>query len=185
MTYADVFAGYEARREKLRDWLLRHYITEFGLRPGTLLDTGCGNGFWTDLFRAEGFDVRGVDLRADLIADARTKYPGIPFRVGDIEKRLVGYGRFDVVFARTLPQFYAPTLDRLPAVVANLLWHRADTGMLLLSIYSDGSGEDRGTLAAGPARHHPTTAYLDAVEAAGGTPGKVVRVGNYLQLAVQ
>lgn len=185
MTYSEVFAGYEAKRETLRSWARKHYLAEFGLRPGTLLDAGCGNGFWADLFRAEGFEVRGVDLRGDLIADAKVKYPGIRFATGDIEHRLVGYGRFDVVFARTLPQFYAPDLEPMRTVVANLLKHRAETGVLLLSIYSDGSGQDRPMLVNGVARHHPTTAYLDAVETAGGTVAKVARVGNYLQVAVR
>lgn len=189
MTYSEVFAGYEAKRDKLRDWARRHYLAEFGLDYGpgdTLLDAGCGNGFWADLFRDEGFDVRGVDLRADLIVEARVKYPGIRFVIGDIEKPLVAFGRFDVVFARTLPQFYAPDLGRMETVVANLLRHvRPDTGTLLLSIYSDGSGEDRPMLVDGVARHHPESAYRYAIDGAGGTVTKAARIGNYLQLAVR
>lgn len=183
MSYADVFASYEAKRGLLRKWVARHYIGEFEL-SGSLLDAGCGSGFWSGLFADAGLEVRAFDNRPDLVAQARQWYPEIRFSVADAEQPLRFMGKFDVVFARTLPQFYAPTLDGMTRVVENLLRHVKPGGFVLLSIYSDGTGQDRPTLSDGMARHHTDRALEAAVARARGKVTKRARVGNYLQLAV-
>lgn len=179
MTYADVFAGYEARRDTLRAWAQKHYIEEFGL-SGTLLDAGCGNGFWSGLFADAGLTVEGFDVRPDLADDARRKYPSIPFHVADAME-LLPFGRYDTVFARTLPQFFGPTLQPMTTLVANLERHVNPGGLLLLSIYTDGSGEDRPMMAGDKTAHMYSTPAL--MEAAGSR--EAVCVGNYVQIAVR
>ncbi len=183
MTYQDVFATYEAKRDQLRAWAAEHYISDFGLTSGKLLDASCGDGFWSGLFADAGFTVKGIDSRGDLIAEARRKHPDIPFSTRDMEKPLVALGKFDVVFVRTVPQFYQPTLERGQAVVANLLRHLNPAGVLLLSIYSDASGQDRPTVAGGVAHHHSDAVLLKAIGEVGRVT-RTVRVGNYLQIAV-
>lgn len=183
MTYADVFAGYEAKRGLLRKWVAKHYIAEFNL-SGSLLDAGCGTGFWSGLFADAGFTVRSFDSRPDLVAEARRCHMGIKFSVADAEKPLRFIGKYDTVFARTLPQFYATTFDGAERLTANLLKHVKPGGILLLSIYSDGTGQDHPTLSGGMARHHTDRAIAGAIARVGGRITKRARVGNYLQLAV-
>lgn len=60
------------------------------------LDLACGTGVLCGILQENGFDVQGMDLSADMIAEARKNYPGIPFDVAD----MVTYhpeGRFDLV----------------------------------------------------------------------------------------
>jgi SAM-dependent methyltransferase len=175
-----VFAEYEAKRGQLRAWMARHIVAEFGLRPGTLLDAGCGNGFWSGLFAERGFEVTGVDRDPEYIAEARASHPDVRFHVGDIDLPLP-VGRFDLVFVRQVPQFFGRTLGRATRLVENLRQH----GPLLLSIYTDGSGEDRPMCIGGTARHHPDAKLVAAVERGGATVTRTARVGNYLQVAAR
>lgn len=180
MTLSQVFTGYQEQREKMRTFLRRHYVEAFELRPGTLLDAGCGAGFWSGLFVEEGFEVTGVDIDAEFIESARAAYPAAGFLHADVMEPLP-VGRYDVVFARTLPPFYARTLGPLTQLVGSLVGHVAAGGTLLLSMYSDGSGEDRRTLAAGLAHHHPHDDLIDAVDLV--MPVWRWRAaGNYLQV---
>lgn len=182
--HSPVFARYEANREGHRRWIAEHYIAEFRLKPGRLLDVGCGNGFWASLFADAGFDVAAFDVNPAYIADGQAKYPTIDFRVADATKRVTKLGRFDVVFIRTIQPFYAPTLDAAEKIVRHALDYLVDGGLLLLSAYSDGKGEDRPMAIGGFARHHTDADFLAMIERAGGTVEKVVRVGHYLQVGV-
>jgi ubiquinone/menaquinone biosynthesis C-methylase UbiE len=62
--------------------------------PGRLLDAGCGPGHWTGFLldgdgAGDGREVSGIDLSAEFIASARSRFPGI---------------RFDRASFRALPQ---------------------------------------------------------------------------------
>lgn len=49
------------------------------LGPGTrILEIGAGTGAMLDALRARGFDARGVEVREDLIAEARRWYGALP-----------------------------------------------------------------------------------------------------------
>ncbi|WP_334076103.1 MULTISPECIES: class I SAM-dependent methyltransferase [Paenibacillus] len=50
-----------------------------------ILDLGCGTGDLTQQIADAGADVSGMDLSAPMIEQARQKYPGLDFRVGDAE----------------------------------------------------------------------------------------------------
>lgn len=52
---------------------------------GPVLDVGSGPGHWTDLFRAEGVDVCGVDPASAFVEDAQQRFPLTKFRVGHAE----------------------------------------------------------------------------------------------------
>ncbi len=54
-------------------------------RPGLrLLDLGCGTGCLAGAADALGSDVIGVDFAGNMVAQARTRFPGIDFQEGDI-----------------------------------------------------------------------------------------------------
>src|SRR5258708_26352559 len=62
------------------------------------VDAGCGVGFFSQ-WRAEcGLNVCGFDGRGENVAEARRRFPHIPFEQGDIEERaILQLGRFDLV----------------------------------------------------------------------------------------
>jgi 2-polyprenyl-3-methyl-5-hydroxy-6-metoxy-1,4-benzoquinol methylase len=72
--------------------------------PGArLLDAGCGTGTYSIALAKEGFSVIGIDLSADLLAEAKRKTAQtelhINFVIGDILALPVGF-QFDVILCR-------------------------------------------------------------------------------------
>jgi len=62
------------------------------------VDAGCGVGFFSRKLRECGLNVCGFDGRAENVAEARRRFPLIPFEQGDIEERgILQLGRFDFV----------------------------------------------------------------------------------------
>lgn len=64
--------------------------------PRTILDMGCGTGFDLAYFNDKGYHCVGVDCQEGMIDYARTRYPGIDFRVGDLRTARLGQ-TFDVI----------------------------------------------------------------------------------------
>ena len=66
-----------------------------GLRSA--LDAGCGVGFFSQILRECGLDVSGFDGRAENVAEARRRFPGIAFEQGDVESgEILKLGTFDL-----------------------------------------------------------------------------------------
>ena len=64
----------------------------------TALDAGCGVGFFSLVLRECGLSVGGFDGREENVEEARRRFPGTPFEVGDIEHpAITGMGKFDLV----------------------------------------------------------------------------------------
>ena len=88
----------EAREAKI-DFLRRAIVpwkSDLGLR--TALDLGCGVGYFSSLLQDLGLRVTAVDARAENIAEARSRFPGIDFHVADAEDAsLADLGTFDLV----------------------------------------------------------------------------------------
>lgn len=63
-----------------------------------ILDVGCGTGDLTNVLQQRGANVVGVDLSANMIEQACTKYPHISFAVADATS-LPYEGQFDCVFS--------------------------------------------------------------------------------------
>jgi 2-polyprenyl-3-methyl-5-hydroxy-6-metoxy-1,4-benzoquinol methylase len=84
------------------------------LRPTRALEFGCGEGFFLE--RLDRLGVRlphllGVDLRADAIAEARTRCPYYAFEVQDLLAWDVPERSFDVVIASQVLE-HLPQPDR-------------------------------------------------------------------------
>ena len=85
----------EARMEFIRP-LLRELRNKIGLDSG--LDVGCGLGDFSDFLSQFGFQrVLGLDGRAQNIAEAQRRYPGLPFQVADVEELSAENGVADLV----------------------------------------------------------------------------------------
>lgn len=72
------FAGiYDRMMEEIpyEDWFrkLHSFLREKGVTSGTICDLGCGTGMMTELFAGAGYDMIGVDLSADMLAQAQEK----------------------------------------------------------------------------------------------------------------
>jgi FkbM family methyltransferase len=79
---------------------LRHTVRR--LKPAVGLsnavDAGCGAGFFSQTLADCGLNVCGFDARGENVAEARRRFPHIPFEQGDIEEQLIlQLGRFDLV----------------------------------------------------------------------------------------
>ncbi|MGB6900678.1 MAG: FkbM family methyltransferase [Candidatus Acidiferrum sp.] len=65
---------------------------------GSALDAGCGVGFFSKTLADCGLNVCGFDGRAENIAEARKRFPQVPFETADIEDAGIReLGRFDFV----------------------------------------------------------------------------------------
>ncbi|MHB8503924.1 MAG: FkbM family methyltransferase [Candidatus Acidiferrales bacterium] len=68
------------------------------LRLKSALDAGCGVGFFSKTLEECGLNVCGFDGRKENIAEARKRFPSLPFETADIEERsILELGRFDFV----------------------------------------------------------------------------------------
>lgn len=79
--YADRFSDELAHKPLDRE-LLARFASEVG--HGQVLDLGCGPGHTTAFLHGRGVRVRGVDLSANLLAEARQRHTDIAFEQGDL-----------------------------------------------------------------------------------------------------
>ena len=64
----------------------------------TAVDAGCGVGFFSKMLEECGLNVCGFDGRGENIAEARRRFPAIPFEEADVEDaKILELGRFDLV----------------------------------------------------------------------------------------
>jgi FkbM family methyltransferase len=85
----------EARGETIRRAVRR---LKPALELSNAVDAGCGVGFFSQTLAECGLNVCGFDGRAKNVAEARRRFPQIPFEQGDIEAlSILQLGRFDLV----------------------------------------------------------------------------------------
>ncbi len=66
----------------------------------TILDAGCGQGYFCNLLNTKKYNVTGVDISNNAIKKAKTLYPEINFKVCSLEDRLpFNNSSFDVVWS--------------------------------------------------------------------------------------
>ncbi len=72
-----------------------------GLAKNSLiLDVGCGRGEFCDYFAKNGHRAEGIDIAANVIEFARTRYPACTFYSGEVEKIVAGReGQYDFVYS--------------------------------------------------------------------------------------
>ena len=80
--YAERFAGELAHKPLDREVLAR-FASEVRGR-GDVYDLGCGPGQTTAFLHDRGVRVRGLDLSAGLVREARRRHPGVAFDQGDM-----------------------------------------------------------------------------------------------------
>lgn len=66
-------------------WLLDRVAAE---APGPVADAGCGPGHVSAYLAGRGADVSGFDLTPAMVEQARARFPGLAFEVGDVRRLL-------------------------------------------------------------------------------------------------
>lgn len=85
----------EAREQAIRR-VVKKLKPALGL--SNAVDVGCGVGFFSQTLAECGLRVCGFDARPENVAEARKRFPGIPFAEANIEDRQISeLGRFDFV----------------------------------------------------------------------------------------
>ncbi len=93
MTPGEIASSYDALAQH---WASSKFDSENGIaqhkralkflqKKGSAIDIGCGSsGRFIDLLIAEGFDVAGLDLSAEMIRLARVRHPQVDFQHADV-----------------------------------------------------------------------------------------------------
>jgi uncharacterized protein YceH (UPF0502 family) len=81
--YADQFAT-ELAGLPFERWLLDRVVTEADGRP--VVDAGCGPGHVAAYLALAGADARGIDLTPQMVEQARARFPGVRYDVGDLTR---------------------------------------------------------------------------------------------------
>jgi len=75
-----------------------HALQLLKMKPTqTLLDVGCGTGYFSDLAFKENIDVTGIDASKELVEQARIRNSEINFSTGEMEELTFTDNSFDVV----------------------------------------------------------------------------------------
>jgi SAM-dependent methyltransferase len=81
--YADQLAG-ELADLPFERWLLDRVLAHAGGRP--VVEAGSGPGHVTAYLADGGADAMGIDLSAAMVSEARRRFPGGGFEVGDLRR---------------------------------------------------------------------------------------------------
>ncbi len=89
-SYGEIAADYseelatELEGLPFERWLLDRVRAEAGSRP--VIDAGCGPGHVTAYLAAAGAEARGIDLTPQMVEQARARFPGVRYDVGDLTR---------------------------------------------------------------------------------------------------
>ncbi|MGH6781474.1 MAG: class I SAM-dependent methyltransferase, partial [Sphingomonadaceae bacterium] len=106
-SYATTGARHIAKRvlATVFFWKSAAYRTDYfhleGMKPGRLLEVGCGNGDFLRAAAAAGWDALGIDFDAEAVAAARS-HPGVRAEVGDLLDHHFPNGSFDAIVMNNL-----------------------------------------------------------------------------------
>jgi ubiquinone/menaquinone biosynthesis C-methylase UbiE len=79
----------------------------------TLLDVGCGSGYFCQMASELGAIVTGIDATPELITEAKKRVPKAAFLVGEMEELPFAQDTFDFVFGFNSFQYAAQTKNAL------------------------------------------------------------------------
>lgn len=134
-----------------RSWLYEPYVSSLvaicGLKKGSsVLDVGCGQGFFSYLFHKSGMKVHGTDVSETGIRRAQELYghPGITFGVSDIRTATFSE-QFDCIFVRSCSLYNIREFPLQAGVTNNLLRHLKCGGSLIFVYNSNFSAKKSPT----------------------------------------
>ena len=120
-----------------REWLDAPYVSSLisfsGLKPGSsVLDVGCGQGFFSYLLHKCGMRVHGIDISETGIRDAENHYGklGITFEATDINTAVFP-SKFDCIFVRSCSLYNTEAFAACDQVTCTLLGHLKADGVFI------------------------------------------------------
>lgn len=119
------FKDYEGAARKLAGLIRAHNPA-----ATTLLDVGCGTGRHL-AHLADEFDVAGLDIDANLIAEARKRNPSVDLHVADMTTFDLSK-TYDVVTCLFSAIAYVETADRMRIAVERMRAHLRPGGLLVV-----------------------------------------------------
>jgi uncharacterized protein len=117
-------------------WLLDRVTAHAAGRP--VVDAGCGPGHVTAYLADGGADALGIDLSPAMVTEARRRFPGRSFEVGDLRRLTrpaTSSGWAAVLGWYSLIHLAA---SELPAAVSSLARPLAPGGWLVLAVHAGG-----------------------------------------------
>ncbi len=132
---------------RYQSWLYEPYVSSLikfcGLRKGaSVLDVGCGQGFFSYLFSKKGMKVHGIDMSETGISVAQKMYGhlGITFAVSNIEAARF-QEQFDCIFVRSCSLYNTPAFPWKSDTTDNLLKHLKIRGIFIFAYNSNFSSK--------------------------------------------
>ena len=126
--YIEVIAGTQVHEDDLN--LIGRHLS---IRPGAVLDAGCGPGHLTALLRSMEVDATGLDLVPEFIDHARRTYPAGRYELGSMRHLPVPDGALAGVLAWYSLIHLPP--DDLGGVLAELRRVMAPAGTLVAGFF--------------------------------------------------
>lgn len=123
--------GFNYDRKKMEKWLTTNAPCLLNGDGRTLLDVGCGDGFWTRILKGWGWRCQGIDESHTGINAAREKDSDSLYIPMDVFE---ASGIWDTVFVRTFPPFNMP-IDKEFRSRLKFLWDLAKSQMVVI-LYS-------------------------------------------------
>ena len=134
------FKDYAAEAATLKEFIARH-----GKPSGRRwLDVACGTGCHLKEL-ADAFDAEGLDLSAELLAQARVRNPEMTFHLGDMRTFELA-SRFDVITCLFSSIGYMTTLEDLHTAIANMARHLTSRGVLIVEPWLTPEAWQSGTV---------------------------------------
>ncbi|MEO5627769.1 MAG: class I SAM-dependent methyltransferase [Candidatus Saccharimonadales bacterium] len=118
--------NYESEATKIKGLVASHKKTD----GKELLDVACGTGLHLP-YLVDDFDITGVDLSEQQLAQARKRLPEISFNQGDMRNFDLGH-QFDVVTCLFSSIGYVHPYEDMKEAVANMAKHLKPGGVLLV-----------------------------------------------------
>jgi trans-aconitate 2-methyltransferase len=160
--------------------------------PRRIIDLGCGPGNSTAplLERWPEASVTGLDASAEMLAEARSKHPGIDFVEGDLAA-WSPVERFDLVFSNAALQWVGDHRRLLPRLLAAVAPggvlavqmprnHDFATHRLMRQVAAEGPWRERLAAARDPSPVEPPEFYYDCLAPLAGRV--VLWETNYIQV---
>ncbi|MGQ3301537.1 class I SAM-dependent methyltransferase [Reyranella sp.] len=109
--FSGIAARYDSTRDLPQEYLLAGYVrlVEHGVLParGVVLDAGCGTGQLSLPLAAQGYEVHGIDIAAEMIAIAQAKVQSgwrADYSVGDVRDIALDTHSIDAIVVSKLFQ---------------------------------------------------------------------------------
>jgi SAM-dependent methyltransferase len=130
---AELYIGLYGTREQVHVDDLAFLGRHLAIRPGRVLDLGCGPGHLTGYLRSLGVDAVGIDMVPGFIAHARAAHPDGAYQLGSMTSLEVEDGSVAGILAwYSLIHLPPPKLDGVLAEFRRVL---APAGRLVVGFF--------------------------------------------------